>query len=162
VADKRVGNPVDVGSLGELALAVGPAGLYVPLHEITDEDEWIVDADISADFTSGVIDCRGKSRLHLGFVFSPTTDPVGDLYVQGSVGNVLFANLPLDEGKVFTSDPVAITHTSADLTKIVVNDPAALAIVEFTIINPMPYMRAFFDHGSGGSATGLDGYFVLD
>jgi hypothetical protein len=128
-----------------------------------EKNDWIAAGAINADLTSGVIDCRGRQRLCLGLIFSPTGDPIGKLYVQGSTGGVLFTALPLALGTVYTNDPANIIHaTGDDLTLIDIDDPAAAATLELVILNPLPYMRVFYDRTSGGDAAGLSGYYVLD
>lgn len=124
--------------------------------------EWIANAAINADYTSSALDCRGRNRLAFHFVIASTSDPIGNLYIQGSIDGSNFASVKIEDGKMYTSDSVAITHTSADLTKIVVNDPAAAASVLVEFEAPFPYMRFFYDRTSGGSATGLDVAYSME
>jgi hypothetical protein len=161
-SDKRVGDTVESKPLGSLQLGYGPDGTYQPIHAVTDAPTWVVDAAINADYTSAAIDCRGKSRLSLGIVISPTSDPIAILYILGSTGGTVYTPIALELGSVYTNDPAKITHTDDDLTKIVINDPASAATVELTILNPRPWMKIFYDRTSGGSATGLDASYVLD
>lgn len=163
MSDQRVGNtPPNASPLGTLTLGIGPDGTFQPTQSVTDAPTWIVDAAINADYTSAVIDCRGKKRLALSLVIAPTTDPIANLFILGSTGGTVYTAIPLALGTVYTNDPAKITHTEDDLTKIVINDPASAATIELMILNPLPRMKFFYDRTSGGAATGLDASYVLD
>jgi hypothetical protein len=158
----RKGEAVESLPLGELRLGISSDNTYYPMDVVTKNDTWIVDAAINADYTSAAIDCTGKNRLFLSLTISPTSDPIANVYIQGSNLGSLYSNLSFQVGTVNTSDPTAITHTGADLTKIVVNDPASAATIDLVIVNPLPKIRIFWDRTSGGSATGLDAGYLLD
>ncbi len=83
-------------------------------------------------------------------------DPVGDIYVMRSreTTAATFAKVAIDANKMDTSDTTAITHTSADYRKIVVNDPAADAYIQLTFTDLPNYLKVFWDRTSGGAATG--------
>jgi hypothetical protein len=125
------------------------------------DDAWVASGAINADYTSSAIDCRGRDRVDFQLVISHTSDPIADLYFQGSVDGTNYVNCNIEENKMFTSDTTAITHTTAARAKVVINDPAAAASILVSFKNPKPFMRFFYDRTSGGSATGLSASYQL-
>ena len=136
-------------------------GPIINLGDRVERPTWIVDGDINADYTSAAIDCRGYNLLELSWLVQEDSDPVANLYVQMSVDNSVWGNTPMRENTLITSDAATITHTSADLTKIVINDPAAAATIAMAFLYPLSYVRFFYDRTSGGIADGIDAGYNL-
>lgn len=132
-------------------------------HRYVDsQPTWLSAQSLAATFSSATIDCRGYHQLEFTITIDSTDDPVGDLYLEGAAVDVAARMLPvqLELGKVLSSN-AAVTHTGADLTKIVINDPAATATVSFKVELPFAFMRLRYVRGSGGSATGMTAAYVL-
>lgn len=123
----------------------------------------IVDADISADYTSAYQDCRGFNLVYFALQFAD--DSAGELYFQGSLdGSSHPIDLPIGANGVFKETGgvawTGVTFTGPD-TNITIADPGASGskiLVAFE--NPPPYIRFFFDR-TGGTATGLDSQSAL-
>jgi hypothetical protein len=121
---------------------------------------WITGAAINADYTSAAIDCRGRSKLTITLVGSPTSDPIADVYIQCSGDGTNWGNKVLVAAEFTTTDASAITISTT--VKFVVNDPAAAWALTYWTTSLPPWMRFFYDRTSGGSATGLAASYVLE
>jgi len=121
---------------------------------------WVVDASLAADYTTptnDVIDCIGYNKLTIECTLSPTSDPTGVLYLQGSGSGSLWGTIELE--KLITSDSATIAIASGAVD---IADPAASAMVLLVVYNPPPKVRIFYDVTSGGSTTGLDAAYWLE
>ena len=143
-----------VAAIGKLAanagVTIGDVGC---LPDVQSDATWIDTEDISADFTSSAIASDGLKALWMVLEFSATTDPIGELYFQGSIDDSQYFDLTLDAAKVYG---VLFAHTGGE-TNVTINDPATEAVVAVCIENPPPFIKAFYDRTSGGTATGLTG-----
>ena len=126
---------------------------------VEDAPLWIVGGDLTADYTSAGIDCRGRNKLTITLVVQLTTDPIGLVYYQASGNGSTYGNVLLT-GQLITSDAAQITLVSN--THVLVNDPAAAATFSMSFINLPPWFRFFYDRTSGGAATGLAASYVLE
>ena len=141
-------------AIGKLAANVGVTiGDVGCLPDVQSDLTWIVTGAINADFTSSAIASDGLKALWMVLEFSATTDPIGELYFQGSIDDSQYFDLTLDAAKVYG---VLFTHTGGE-TNVTINDPASEAVVAVCIENPPPYIKVFYDRTSGGTATGLTG-----
>ena len=141
-------------AIGKLAANVGVTiGDVGCLPDVQSDLTWIVTGAINADFTSSAIASDGLKALWMVLEFSATTDPIGELYFQGSIDDSQYFDLTLDAAKVYG---VLFTHTGGE-TNVTINDPASEAVVAVCIENPPPYVKVFYDRTSGGTATGLTG-----
>jgi hypothetical protein len=123
---------------------------------------WIVDGSVAADYTSGWINCRDRSRLDLWITVAATTDPVGVLYVQGSLlGPDGSVGLSISLEKMFTTDPTTVVIDGSDDRKITITDPADAVTIWIPIWTPPAFTRIFYDSTSGGAATGLSAGYVI-
>jgi hypothetical protein len=121
---------------------------------------WIASANITADYTSALINCIGWEELEISVSIASTTDPIGALYVMGGFSSTAAAagKMPLD--KVGLSDTTGTSHVAGD-ANITVNDPAATAYINVKLVDLMSYVGLFYDRTSGGAATGLNVGYVL-
>lgn len=121
----------------------------------------IVDANISADYTSAAHSCQGANLWILDVQFAD--DSAGVLYIQGSQdGTNHWHDIPVADADVRdTVGGVAWTGVTVASGAINIADPGASGSkLSISFENPMPYMRYFFDR-TGGSATGLDSQSAL-
>lgn len=109
----------------------------------------------TADLTTAAIDCRGYDRIEMTIKVKAAGDPVGALYVLRALDDVAaqYAAVAIDANKMDTTDATAITHTSADYRKIVVNDPAADAYIQLIFTDLPSFLKVFWDWTSGGAAS---------
>lgn len=117
--------------------------------------DYVVDGSLAADLTTDAIDCIGYNRCTFEITVQPDDDAVADLYLQSSGGGSLWGNEEIE--KMSTSDATAVTLSSGVIT---VNDPAAEAMVKFTVIDLPPRLRLFFDRTAGGADNVAVSYWL--
>jgi hypothetical protein len=128
---------------------------------------YIVSESLAAAITAApAIDCRDfiaqphGGKLTLSISIASTSDPEGPVYIQGSQDGVTWPDLPLATDSVL-SNHAAVTHSSSAPKIIDVDDPAANANVQVTLVDLMPYHKVRYARDGGGSATGCSVAYTL-
>lgn len=136
---------------------ISDAGKFRVIPNSLENDTWLVGQSMAADTDYESVDCRDFGTVWLEFIMSPTSDPVGTLFIEWSMDDVIFYPFAIDPGKFSVVDAgIDLTVTEAE-GKIAVADPAAETRFSLGIEKPPPFMRGRWDDTTGGSATGMSG-----
>ncbi len=117
---------------------------------------WVEGGAMNADTDYASVDCQRFNTIYLEFIMSPTSDPVGSLFIEQSMDDSTFYPFAFDVGKfalVGSAPGIVVAESDG---KITLADPAAETRIFLGIEKPPPFMRARWGKITGGSATGLD------
>lgn len=132
---------------------------HVPAHDsvplATADPIWLVGQPMNADTDYASVDCQRFGTIWLEFIMSPTSDPVGSLFIEQSMDDSTFYPFAIDAGKfaLVGSGPDIVVVAAEG--KITLADPAAETRILLGVEKPPPFLRGRWDDTTGGSATGM-------
>ncbi len=119
------------------------------------EKQFITSATLAANYTSDPIPCRGYDEIALQLELAGTSTPVGSMFIQGrETPSGDWADLPIDRAA-----GAGVTHVAGE-ANIDISNGTTNSRILVTIASPPRHMRVRWARGSGGSATGLNGYYT--